>query len=203
MFKSLFLWCSGTCRSILELCRQSKETETNRQATVGALILLTAAFAFGSSSYALYTLFGEQEQYGIRIIFICGFLWALMIFLLDRFLVSTLTITQRNGKPDEAEENIKYSFNPVNICIRLVLAIIIGITIATPLELRIFADEIEKNILEKERKAKIAKEFEAKSTFENTIKGSTIPEPPQCENRLNKLVEHVTKLKQQKNDART
>lgn len=207
MLKKFFLWCSGTNGSILKHCRQSEETETNRQATIGAIILLTALFAFGSSSYALYTLFGYEENIlGVKVIFIGGFLWAFMIFIIDRFLVSTLTVTQKATSKDTQNGAINYKFNLINIFIRLVLAVVIGITIATPLELRIFSTEIENHILEEERTEHDYKlKQEDKNKEERIAIGNSSPEPTKnCdEYNTNTLDAEIKDLKEKRTNNLT
>ena len=79
--------------------------------------------------------------------------WGLLIFNLDRFIVSTI---KKQGKPwQEFGQAIP----------RLVLAIIIAVVIAKPLELKIFQKEIDQILLEKkneltvQNKEQIAMQF--------------------------------------------
>ena len=78
-----------------------------------------------AGSYALYTVFDNIYS---AIFF--GFVWGLLIFNLDRFIVSTI----------RKKENFRSEF--IQVVPRLLLATIIAIVISKPLELKIFEKEI-------------------------------------------------------------
>src|SRR5210317_2126007 len=128
MLKKFFIICSGSDTDILENCSLG---EQNKYAGIGATVFFTAVMAFIASSYALYTVF---DNYFAAITF--GFIWGLLIFNLDRFIVST--IKKRNNVIDEL----------IQASPRIILAVIIAIVIAKPLELKIFEKEINQVLLE-------------------------------------------------------
>ncbi|MFL0353852.1 DUF4407 domain-containing protein [Xanthomarina sp. GH4-25] len=146
MLKKFFILCSGSDSDILDTCSNG---EQNKYAGIGATVFFTAVMAFIASSYALYTVFDNPF---IAISF--GLIWGLLIFNLDRYIVST--IKKRNQFLDEFIQAFP----------RLILAVIIAIVISKPLELKIFEKEINQVLLEQKNdltlanKAQIAKQFD-------------------------------------------
>jgi Domain of unknown function (DUF4407) len=139
-----FFWmCSGADASLLRKC----PTESSKYAGIGATIFFTGLFAAIAASYALYTVF--DNLWGAAFF---GLIWGLMIFNLDRYIVSSM---RKEGRTKQ--ELIMAS--P-----RLVLAIIISIVIAKPLELKVFEKEIEPELvlMEQETYARQEQEFYAR-----------------------------------------
>ncbi len=128
MLKRFFILCSGADADILADCSSG---EQNKYAGIGATVFFTAVMAFIAASYALYTVF---DNYFGAIFF--GLIWGLLIFNLDRFIVSTI-----KKKDNFIDELLQAS--P-----RIVLAIIIAIVISKPLEMKIFEKEIDRVLLE-------------------------------------------------------
>ena len=149
MLKQFFIICSGSDTNILRDCSVG---EQNKYAGIGATVFFTALMAFIAASYALYTVFDNLMA---SIFF--GFIWGLLIFNLDRFIVST--IKKRNNLIDEL----------IQASPRILLAVIIAVVISKPLELKIFEKEInqvlltEKNQMTLENKDQIALQFEPKT----------------------------------------
>lgn len=145
MLKQFFILCSGSDQDILNTCSNG---EQNKYAGIGATVFFTAVMAFIAASYALYTVF---DNYFIAMGF--GVIWGLVIFNLDRFIVST--IKKRDHKINELLQATP----------RLLLAVIIAIVISKPLELKIFEKEInqvlltEKNQMTLENQEEISKQF--------------------------------------------
>lgn len=128
MLKQFFIICSGADTNILE---RSSLGEQNKYAGIGATVFFTALMAFIAASYALYTVFDNLLA---AIIF--GLVWGLLIFNLDRYIVSTIKKT--GNVIDEL----------IQATPRILLAIIIAIVISKPLELKIFEKEINQVLLE-------------------------------------------------------
>src|SRR5690606_30127160 len=128
MLKRFFIFCSGADTKILDSCSPGEQT---KYAGIGATVFFTAVMAFIASSYALYTVFDNTLT---AVVF--GLIWGLLIFNLDRFIVST--IKKKNNFRSELLQATP----------RIILAIIIAIVIAKPLELKIFEKEINRVILE-------------------------------------------------------
>jgi hypothetical protein len=136
MLKQFFIICSGADTNIL---KDSSIGEQNKYAGIGATVFFTALMAFIASSYALYTVF---DNYFTSIGF--GIVWGLLIFNLDRFIVST--IKKRNNIIDEL----------IQASPRLLLAVIIAVVISKPLELKIFEKEINQVLLEQKNDLTLA-----------------------------------------------
>ncbi|GAK91936.1 hypothetical protein JCM19298_2424 [Nonlabens ulvanivorans] len=126
--QSFFITCSGADTDILDKCSAGERT---KYAGIGATVFFTALMAFFAASYALYTVF---DSYLIATAF--GFVWGLLIFNLDRYIVSTL-------KKSDKKMNEVWQATP-----RIILAVIIAVVISKPLELKIFEKEIDQVLLE-------------------------------------------------------
>lgn len=144
-------WCAGARPDIVE----QYPTEHSKYFGIGGTILFTALMASFAGGYAFYTAF--QNPF-LAIIF--GIFWGCLIFNLDRYIVSTI------GKGDGTTKITKAEW--IAASPRLLMALILGFVIATPLELKIFEPEI-KTIVER---LKIDKAEELKSrdvSFNNDI----------------------------------
>ena len=125
-------WCAGAHQDIL----REHPSEQTKYAGLGGVILATFVLAGLSAGYAIYSVFGNFLW---TILF--AIIWGLIIFNFDRFLVSTMRkygVTLR-----------KQIWMAVP---RIILALIIGITIARPLELKIFEKEINIKVAENAHK---------------------------------------------------
>nr|WP_321227068.1 DUF4407 domain-containing protein [uncultured Psychroserpens sp.] len=145
MLKKFFIICSGADTDILDNCAIG---EQNKFAGIGATVFFTALMAFIACSYALYTVFDNAfAAIGF------GFVWGLLIFNLDRFIVST--IKKRNNIIDEI----------IQASPRLILAVIIAIVISKPLELKIFEKEINQVLLEQKNDLTLANQNQIAAQF--------------------------------------
>jgi len=145
MLQRFFIFCSGADTDILKDCSSGENT---KYAGIGATVFFTAVMATIAGSYALYTVF---DSYFAAIFF--GSVWGLLIFNLDRFIVSTIK------KSDHFFDEL------IQASPRILLAIIIAIVISKPLEMKIFEKEInqvlleEKNDMTLENKNQLALQF--------------------------------------------
>jgi hypothetical protein len=145
MLKKFFIICSGADTDILDNCAIG---EQNKFAGIGATVFFTAVMAFIAGSYALYTVFDNAfTAVGF------GFVWGLLIFNLDRFIVST--IKKRNNIIDEI----------LQASPRIILAVIIAIVISKPLELKIFEKEINQVLLEQKNDLTLANQNQIAEQF--------------------------------------
>lgn len=131
--RQFFLICSG---AHLPLLRRAP-SETNKYAGIGATIFFTGLFAAIAAGYALWTVFRNPwAAIGFALV------WGLMIFNLDRYIVSSLKKRDRFGKE-------LWMALP-----RLILAVMIAVVISKPLELKIFEREIlaELTLMEQEQR---------------------------------------------------
>lgn len=136
MIQNFFILCSGADAELLKTCSKG---EQNKYAGIGATVFFTAVMAFIASSYALFTVFDNVYA---AVFF--GFIWGLLIFNLDRFIVST--IKKRNSFGQELLQATP----------RILLAIIIAIVISKPLEMKIFEKEINQVLLEQKNELTLA-----------------------------------------------
>ncbi|GAL66772.1 DUF4407 domain-containing protein [Jejuia pallidilutea] len=173
MLKRFFIICSGADSSILENCSSG---EQNKYAGIGATVFFTAVMAFIAAGYALYTVFNNL----FTAIFF-GLIWGLLLFNLDRYIVSTLKKT--GNALDEF----------IQATPRIILAVIIAIVIAKPLELKIFEKEInqvlleEKNAMTLNNKAQLAEQFTPEIEVLNTQIKNLQNEITSKENEVNNL----------------
>lgn len=158
MLKQFFILCSGADTDILNDCSIG---EQNKYAGIGATVFFTAVMATIAASYALFTVFDNLYA---SIFF--GLIWGLLIFNLDRYIVST--IKKRDNILDEILQATP----------RLFLALIIAVVISKPLELKIFEKEINQVLLEQKNdltlanQNQIAEQFSPKiAALDNEISG--------------------------------
>ena len=172
MLKKFFLLCSGVDLKLIDSCSNG---EQNKYAGIGATVFFTAVMATLAASYALYTVFDNVYS---SIFF--GIIWGLLIFNLDRFIVSTI-------KKNDSKWKELLQATP-----RIILAMIIAMVISKPLELKIFEKEInqvlleEKNEMTLRNKEQIAKQFE--------------PEIAQLNNGIKLLKDEITDKETEVND---
>jgi hypothetical protein len=125
--KEFFWFCAGVNRSLIKRC----PTDTAKYTGIGAAVFFTGLLAALSGGYAFHTVF-ENAIWASAF----GLLWGLIIFNLDRFIVSTMR-KQKNGFTREL-----LTASP-----RILLAVMLAIVISKPLELRIFSKEIDRKLI--------------------------------------------------------
>lgn len=124
-FQQFLLICSGGNIHIL----RKTPSEWNKFAGIGGIVLFTAIFATLSAGYAMFTVFDD-----VWVSTAFAVLWGLMIFNLDRYIVSSI---KKTGT----------WWNQVLMAVpRLILATFLGIIISKPLELKIFEKEVNKQL---------------------------------------------------------
>ncbi|UUF15900.1 MULTISPECIES: DUF4407 domain-containing protein [Flavobacterium] len=149
MLKQFFILCSGADRDLLEGCSEGEQT---KYVGIGATVFFTAVMAFLASAYALFTVFDS-----IYPALIFGFVWSLLIFNLDRFIVST--IKKRDRFMDEFLQATP----------RILLAIIIAIVISKPLEIKIFEKEINTVLLKEKNEMELANKKQIGTYFKTDL----------------------------------
>nr|WP_199158830.1 DUF4407 domain-containing protein [Pedobacter sp. ASV2] len=125
-----FFWfCSGAHIPTLE----KYPSEQNKYTGIGATIFFTGLFAALSGGYAMYFVFkGDDLAVVFAIVF--GFLWGAAIFNMDRYIVSSINKSATTNK------------QLLQATPRILLAIMIGIVISRPIELKIFDKEIKERL---------------------------------------------------------
>jgi hypothetical protein len=140
-----FFWlCSGANIATLRQC----PTEQSKYAGIGATIFFTGLMAALAGGYALYTVF---DNLWASLLF--GLIWGLLIFNLDRFIVSSMRKERKAAR------------EWLMAVPRLVLAILISVVIAKPLELKIFEKEINTELTIMQQQQRARQEEEVKARF--------------------------------------
>ncbi|TCP23604.1 uncharacterized protein DUF4407 [Tenacibaculum skagerrakense] len=172
MIKQFFLICSGVDQDLIKDCSNG---EQNKYAGIGATVFFTALMAAIAGSYALYTVFDNVYT---AIFF--GLIWGLLIFNLDRFIVST--IKKREKKSQEF----------IQVLPRLLLAMIIAVVISKPLELKIFEKEINQVLLTKKNQMTLDNKTQIAQQF--------TPEIQNLQSEINGLKEEITQKETETNN---
>lgn len=146
--QEFFLFCSGATPSILK----RSPSDVNKFVGIGATVFFTGLLAFISAGFAIHTIF---DSYTAAILF--GLVWGLMIFNLDRYIVSTMKNDGSFGR------RLLQSFP------RIVLAVIIAFVISKPLELKIFQSEINAELVTMEQEAYKRQEDAMNTRYTNDI----------------------------------
>jgi hypothetical protein len=134
LFKRAFFWLSGAGTQTLEQC---PAWEQRKYVAFGATVLVPCAFAFIACAYALSTLTDNA-----RVIYPVAAVWAFIILTIDRALLA-------GYRPYMSIFRKLSQFS-----LRLVVAVLMGITIAHPLVLLLFRDTVS-SVVEKDRAADI------------------------------------------------
>lgn len=129
-------WCCGADKQLLQ---KSTYADYAKYSGLGGIVLGTGILAFLGMSFAMYRVFLNDGSNPTMVLFAAvtvGIIWALLIFNLDRFVVSS------TGKGD-GKHSISWSEFGGAIP-RIIMAALIGVTVSGPLEVYIFQKEIDK-----------------------------------------------------------
>ena len=149
MLQSFFISCSGADREVLKSCSDGEKTKCSG---IGGTVFFTAVMAFIASAYALFTVFDNvYTALGFALV------WSLLIFNLDRFIVST--IRKRDSFWSEF----------VQATPRIILALIIAIVISKPLEIKIFEKEINTVLLKEKNAMLLTNKKEVANYFQTDL----------------------------------
>lgn len=145
-----FLWkCAGGDKYLLERATYSDQI---KYMCLGGIVFATGAMAGLAGGYAFYTIFSPKDpKMGdlivspphILLAIIFGLIWGLIIFNIDRFIVTS------TGKGDGTEEITWLEFKTA--IPRILMGIIIAITISKPIEIRMFQSEIQSELYKKKQ----------------------------------------------------
>ena len=180
------LQCSGANLEILKSCPRSEHI---KHIGIGATIFLTATLALFSGGYALYTIFDN-----LLVALLFGLVWALVIFNLDRLIVSSMRKTGSIGK------------QLLTAVPRLLLAFLIAIVISKPIEIRLLETKINKVLFEQnEAKKRLLSEecVQTREEYDNLIqaKRDEITEKEKSKPPLLTQLEEELVQKQNERDA--
>ena len=155
----LLWWCAGADEYFL---MRSPKQDRVKYAGIGGVVLCTGFLAMVSGGFAFYTAFGpkayamdkaESAEWWFYLLTLAfAIIWGLIIFNLDRFIISS------TGKGDGTDRITPKEWGQA--APRLIIAVILGFAISAPLEIRILKSEID-NELDKFQKAYTAEMNEA------------------------------------------
>lgn len=159
-----FLWqCAGGDRYLLERATYSDQI---KYMCLGGIVFATGAMAGLAGGYAFYTIFSPKssdvinktklinesinyvpiDTTSVILSIIFGIIWGLIIFNIDRFIVTS------TGKGDGTE---KITIDEIKGAIpRIIMGMIIAITISKPIEIRMFQTEINLEVQKEQEKEK-------------------------------------------------
>ena len=121
-----FQYLSNTDPEVIASPLCSRSTRMT-QTMLGVMVFITGVFAFLSASFAINTAF--ENPYLAALV---GFFWGVMIIWFDRSIVS--------------------SKNKMAILARIPIALLIGLTVSIPLELKLFEDRLSKFLTQESQK---------------------------------------------------
>jgi hypothetical protein len=138
-------WCAGADSYFL---MKSPMQDRVKYAGIGGIVLCTGVLAMVSGGFAFFTAFGpkayamdQQESAGTGFLIgtvLFGIAWGLIIFNLDRFIVSS------TGKGDGTDSITGREL--LQALPRIIIALILGFAISAPLEIRILKSEIDNEL---------------------------------------------------------
>ena len=166
-FTRFLWWCSGADSVLLKI---SPMKDRVKYAGIGGIVLCTGVLAAFSGGFAFYTIFSPKGEavhdsaVHLDVILptiIFGFVWGLIILNLDRFIVSS------TGKGDGTDKITWKEFSQA--IPRIIIAIILGIAISSPLEVRILKSEIDANLQKVQEDYKIELDLQTDSVINMQI----------------------------------
>jgi hypothetical protein len=133
---------------------------------LGGIVFATGAMAGLAGGYAFYTIFSPKGSAledsihlpTVALSFLFGIIWGLMIFNIDRFIVTS------TGKGDGTEKITWEEFK--SAIPRIIMGAIIAITISKPIEIRMFQTEINIKLKEKQIEQQTAYIEKTKKNFQ-------------------------------------
>lgn len=161
-FRRLFFWLSGASTESLESC---PEWEQRKYVAFGATVLVPTAFAIMACSYALSTLTADW-----RMIVPVALVWGFIILTIDRALLATY-------RPYQSFFRKISQFS-----LRIVVALLMGLSISHPLALMLFKDTVS-SVIEEEREQEIA---ELRHQF-TTNQGQVAAQAEAIDEKINRL----------------
>lgn len=137
-FTRFLWWCAGADSQILKKCPMYDRV---KYAGIGGIIFATGFLATISGGYAFYVILSQKNgaQNDSLDLFACvagiilGIVWGMIVFNMDRFIISS------TGKSENEKIEWKEFWQAIP---RIIIALVLGICIAAPLETRIMKSEI-------------------------------------------------------------
>jgi hypothetical protein len=162
----LFWKAAGADRYLLE---RSTYSDQVKYFCLGGIVIATGILAGIAGGYAIYTIFqpkGSALDSDIHMPTLCmaivfGVLWGLVIFNIDRFIVTS------TGKGDGTEKITRDEF--FGAIPRIIMGMIIALTISKPVEIRMFKSEIDQALYQKQELLKAEAKKSAEDFYDAEI----------------------------------
>jgi len=156
-FYHLFWWIAGAKIDYLK----DYPTEHEKYLHIGMTIFLTWLLATLGGIYAFSILFNA-----LSIAILAGLVWGLIIFNLDRYMMVTI---KKHGNELRrftfAEKFGNFLQEILPTIPRIVIALILGVIITTPLEIYLFKDQINNNMKSAEQGLVLKKTAEIRQNY--------------------------------------
>ena len=138
IFYYFFWWIAGAKIQYLKMY----PTEHEKYLHIGMTIFLTWTLATLGGVYAFNIVFKN-----INLAILAGLVWGLIIFNLDRYMMVTIKKHGNELRRFTIAEKISHFIQELTPTIpRVIIALILGIIITTPLEIYLFKDQINNNM---------------------------------------------------------
>jgi hypothetical protein len=145
-FTQFLWWCAGADSYFM---KQSPKQDRVKYSGIGGVVLTTGVLASLSGFLAFKTAFGTKGETALDtsaavsfleylILGIGGLLWGLIIFNLDRFIISS------TGKGDGTDVITRKEWGQA--APRIIIAAILGIVLSAPLETQILKSDIDQEL---------------------------------------------------------
>ena len=122
------VFCAGSDEDILQKCPRSEQI---KHAGFGALVLVPATLGFFSMTYAISTFVPNPYLY-----ILAGLVWACIVFIFDRFIVSSF----------RKRQTILKDVTSATFISRIIFSAFVGVAVAHPLVLLYFRESINVNM---------------------------------------------------------
>ena len=154
-FTQFLWWCAGADSYFLKL---SPKQDRVKYAGIGGVVLTTGILAMLSGYLAFKTAFGTKGATALEVstagtilenilLILGGLAWGLVIFNLDRFIISS---TSKGDGTDAITPKEWLQAIP-----RLLIAIILGVVVSAPLETQILKSDIDQILHQRQEEKKI------------------------------------------------
>jgi hypothetical protein len=154
-FTQFLWWCAGADSYFLKL---SPKQDRVKYAGIGGVVLTTGVLAMLSGYLAFKTAFGTKGATALEastagtileniLLILGGLAWGLVIFNLDRFIISS---TSKGDGTDEITGKEWKQAAP-----RIIIACILGVVVSAPLETQILKSDIDQILHQRQEEKKI------------------------------------------------
>ena len=193
--ESLLFFCAGADQELLKRCPRYDQVKLMG---IGGIVLATSVLAFFVGSYAFSIIFtpkGGDEDFNVMWVLVpalFGVLWALVIFNMDRFIVSV------SGGGDGTE---KITWGELGGALpRLLIAGFIGLTLAKPVEIKLMESEINSELSKQQQTIKT--EYFQKELGEHRVKEVDLGERrKEIVSQRDKVLTEIQEFQQRRDEA--